>query len=89
MAYRNDGQYCIDNSMAERSIRPLTIERKNKMNFGSHKGVETSTVYHTFIATCKMNALTFRQFLKNYFTAYMDGRTDFENMTPVILSKTY
>jgi|GEM_PF-4273618 len=28
MAYRNDGRYCIDNSIAERSIRTLTIERK-------------------------------------------------------------
>lgn len=77
MAYRHAGRYCIDNSMAERLIRPLTIERKNKMAFGSHKGVEASTVYHIFIAMCKMNALSFRQFLKNYLTAYMDGRTDF------------
>lgn len=41
MAYRNDGRYCIDNSIAERSIRTLTIERKNKIAFGSHKGTET------------------------------------------------
>lgn len=31
MAYRHAGRYCIDNSMAERLIRPLTIERKNKI----------------------------------------------------------
>lgn len=87
MAYRNDGRYCIDNSIAERSIRPLTIERKNKMAFGSHKGAETSTAYHTFVSTCKMGALSFRQFLKNYLTAFMEGRTDFENLTPAILGK--
>lgn len=88
MAYRNDGRYCIDNSIAERSIRTLTIERKNKMAFGSHKGAETSTVYHTFISTCKMGALSFYQFLKQYLTAFMEGRTDFENLTPAILGKT-
>lgn len=33
MAYCNDGRYCIDNSIVERLIRPLTIERKNKMAF--------------------------------------------------------
>lgn len=87
MAYRHDGRYCIDNSIAERSIRPLTIERKNKMAFGSHQGAETSTVYHTFTATCKMGALSFYQFLKNYFTAFMEGCTDFENLTPAILGK--
>ena len=87
MAYRNDGRYCIDNSIAERSIRTLTIERKNKMAFGSHQGAETSTVYHTFVATCKMAALSFYQFLKNYLTAFMEGRTDYENLTPAILGK--
>lgn len=87
MAYCNDGRYCIDNSIAERSICPLTIERKNKMALGSHKGAETSTLYHTFVSTCKMGALSFRQFLKNYLTAFMEGCTDFENLTPAILGK--
>ncbi len=87
MAYRNDGRYSIDNSIAERSIRTLTIERTNKMAFGSHRGAETSTVYHTFIATCKMGALSFYQFLKNYFTAFMEGHTDYENLMPAILGK--
>uniref|UniRef100_UPI0025DBF6D9 IS66 family transposase n=2 Tax=uncultured Bacteroides sp. TaxID=162156 RepID=UPI0025DBF6D9 len=88
MAYRHDDRYCIDNSIAKRSIRPLTIERKNKMAFGSHQGAETSTVYHTFTATCRMGALSFNQFLKKYFTAFMEGRTDFENLTPAILAKS-
>lgn len=58
------------------------------MAFGSHKGAESSTVYHTFIATGKMSALSFCQFLKSYFITFMEGRTDFENMTPAILGKT-
>lgn len=36
MAYRHDGRNCIDNSIVECPVRPLTIERKNKMAFGSH-----------------------------------------------------
>lgn len=85
MAYRHDGRYEIDNSVAERSIHPLTIERKNSLFFGSHKGVETSAVYHTFIATCQMRALSFCEFLKKYFTAILAGRTDYENLTPALL----
>lgn len=87
MAYRYYGRYYIDNSMAERSLRTLTIERKNKMAFGSHKGAESSSVYHTSTATCKLGALSFCQFLKNYLIAFMEGRTDFENLTPAILGK--
>jgi len=84
-AYRKDDRYCIDNSIAEHSIRTLTIERKNKMAFGSHKGAKNSTVYHTFIDTCKMGAQSFYQFLKNYLTSFMEGRTDFEYLTLDIL----
>lgn len=87
MAYRHDGRYCIDNSIAERFLRALTVERENKMAFDSHNGAETSSVYHTFTATCKIGALSFYQFLKNYLTAFMEGRTDFGNLTPAILGK--
>ncbi|WP_366275744.1 IS66 family transposase [Paraprevotella xylaniphila] len=35
---RNDGNYTIDSSLAERCIRPLANERKNSLFFGhSHK----------------------------------------------------
>lgn len=34
-AYRNDGEYFIDNMAAERAIRPITDQRKNDMFFGS------------------------------------------------------
>ena len=87
MTYRNDSRACVDNSIAERSIRFLTIERNNKITLASHKGAETSTICHTFVSTCKMGTLSFRQFLKNYLTAFVEGSTDFENLTSVILGK--
>ena len=39
MAWRNDGNYSIYNNLAERSIRPLTVQRKNSMMFGSEKAL--------------------------------------------------
>lgn len=30
-AYRNDGEYSIDNMAAERAIRPITVQRKNSL----------------------------------------------------------
>ena len=46
-AYLNDGSYSIDNSIAERFIRPLAGERKNSLFFGSDKMARVSAVYHT------------------------------------------
>lgn len=36
-AYRNDGEYSIDNMAAERTIRPITVQLKNSLLFGSVK----------------------------------------------------
>ena len=48
--YLKDGRYCIDrsalplgsskNSLAERTLRPMTVERKNSLTFGSHAGAK-------------------------------------------------
>jgi len=95
MAWRNDGRYTIDrsalplgsskNSEAERNIRTMTIERSNSKSFGSNEGVESSAVYHTIIATCKAQAISVCDYLKKFFMACVDGRTDYENLTPMML----
>ncbi len=54
--YRKDGRYSIDNNIAERNIRPPTVERKNSLFFGNHAKAEMSTLYHTFIAARLMVA---------------------------------
>lgn len=45
-AYRNDARYTINNSLAERCIRPLTCERKVSMFYGSHEGADMSVLPH-------------------------------------------
>ena len=46
MNYRNDGEYSIDNNIAERNVRPATIiERKNSLSFASEDGIECSATY--------------------------------------------
>ena len=83
--YLKDGRYNIDNSLAERSLRPMTVERKNSLGFGSHAGVEVSVIYHTFIETCKMCGVSTLEYFKEFFTAIMQGRTDYENMLPMTI----
>ncbi|WP_028904626.1 IS66 family transposase [Prevotella sp. P6B4] len=81
--YIKDGRYCIDNSLAERTLRPMTVERKNSLTFGSHAGAKVSVIYHTFIETCKMCGVSTLEYFKEFFKAIMQGRTDYENMLPM------
>jgi hypothetical protein len=83
--YVKDGRYSIDNSLAERTLRPMTVERKNSLTFGSHNGAEVSVIYHTFIETCKMCGVSTLEYFKEFFKAIMQGRTDYENMLPMTI----
>lgn len=87
-AYRKDGEYTIDNLVAERAIRPLTIQRKNSLFFYSTKGALRSAVYNTFIETCKQAGISFRSFFCKYMAEIRKGRTDYENLLPMTISLT-
>ena len=84
-AYRNDGEYTIDNMAAERAIRPMTVQRKNSLFFGSTKGALRSAVYNTFIETCKQAKISFQQFFCRYLEELNKGRTDYENLLPMTI----
>ena len=83
--YLKDGRYYIDNSLAERTLRPMTVERKNSLTFGSHAGAKVSVIYHTFIETCKMCGVSTLEYFKEFFKAIMQGRKDYENMLPMTI----
>ena len=106
--YLKDGRYSIDrsalplglskNSLAERTLRPMTVERKrsisdrllpkgrkNSLTFGSHAGAKVSVIYHTFIETCKMCGVSTLEYFKEFFKAIMQGRTDYDNMLPMTI----
>ena len=84
-AYRNDGEYTIDNLAAERAIRPQTIQRKGSLFFGSVQGALRSAMYNTFIQTCKQVGVSFRQYFKALLKAVKAGRTDYENLLPMTI----
>lgn len=84
-AYLKDGCYTIDNSIAERFIRPLSGERKNSLFFGSGKMARVSAAYHTIISTCKMQSVSALQYFKMFFLAIVNGRRDYENLLPMTI----
>ena len=79
-AYRNDGEYSIDNTIVERAIRPLTAQRKNGLFFCSPKGAKNSGIFNTFISTCQQKCRSFRDFFVDYVRAWNQGRRDFDNL---------
>ena len=86
-SYRNDGEYSIDNMAAERAIRPITVQRKNSLFFGSVKGIQNSAIYNTFIETCKQVGVSFRDYFCKLLRELKKGRTDYENLLPMTICK--
>lgn len=82
-AYRKDGRYSIDNTLAEQYIRPLAGERKNSLFFGSHKMARASAIYHTVISTCKAMGLSALEYMRKFFRCIVEGRRDYPNLTPM------
>lgn len=83
--YRKDGNYTIDNSLAERSIRPMTVERKNSLFFCSTDGAKASAIFHTIIETCKLLGISARDYINSFLKEVSLGRTDWQNLTPARL----
>ncbi len=78
-AYRNNGEYAIDDLVAERVIRSLTVQRKNSLFFDSTKGALNSAVYNTFIESCKQVGISFRDYFWAVFKELYSRRENYEN----------
>lgn len=55
--FATDGQLEIDNNIAERSVRPIALGKKNWMFAGSDNGGERAAAIYTLIGTCKLNGV--------------------------------
>lgn len=80
--YRKDGDYTIDNSLAERYIRPLANERKNSLFFGSDKMARFSAAYHSIVSTCKLQGYSILEYLKKFFEEIVAGNRDYGKLMP-------
>ena len=56
-AYLENGQLELDNNICERSIRPVTLGRKNYLFMGSKGGGDTAAIAYTLIETSRMNSV--------------------------------
>ena len=84
-SYLSKDNYDIDNSIAERFIRPLAGERKNSLFFVGSRMANVSAAYHTLLSTCRMNGLSALEYLKKFFHEIVKGRKDYENLLPMTI----
>ena len=84
-SYLSKDHYDIDNSKAERFIRPLAGERKNSLFFVGSRMANVSAAYHTLLSTCRMNGLSALEYLKKFFHEIVKGRKDYENLLPMTI----
>ena len=66
--YLNDGRLEISNNLAERSIKPFVIDRKNFLFANTPKGATSSTVTFSILQTAIENGLDPYRYLKHIFT---------------------
>ena len=55
--YIENGKLELDNNICERSIRPVTLGRKNYLFMGSKGGGDAAAIAYTLIETCRMNSV--------------------------------
>ena len=80
--YRKDGNYTIDNGLAERCIRPLANERKNSLFFGSDRMARVSAAYHSVVSTCELQGYSILEYLKKFFAEIVAGNRDYRKLMP-------
>ena len=72
--YTTDGTLEIDNNIAERSIRPIALGRKNYLFAGSDEGGKRAAAMYSLIGTAKMHGLNPEAYLKYVLTHIADHK---------------
>ena len=67
-----DGRACIDNNAAERSMRPMTLGRKNWLFAGSDAGGERAAAIYSLTETAKLNGLDPEDYLRQVLQRIAD-----------------
>ena len=73
LRFVDDGRIEIDSNTVERSIRPLTLNRKNALFAGSDGGGEHWAIIASLVETCKLNAIDPQLYLADVITKIVNG----------------
>lgn len=62
--YVNEARFNIDNNPVERSIRPLTLNRKNTLFSGSHEAAHAAAIFFSLMGCCRENNVNPKQWME-------------------------
>ena len=71
--FLDDGRIELDNNTVERSIRPITLNRKNALFAGSDGGADHWATVATLIETCKLNDIDPLSYLTDVLARIVNG----------------
>lgn len=82
--YTTDGRFMIDTNLIERSIRPLTVGRKNYLFAGSHNSADTAAIFYTLIGCCKAHDVNPFFYLRDMLTRVLEHKDikDYSSLLP-------
>lgn len=82
-AYLENGRLEADNNIFERSIRSLTLGRKNYLFMGSKNGGNAAAIAYTLIETARMNSVGPEAWLTWVLTHIADHKINrLDELTP-------
>ena len=83
--FLTDGNVPIDNSAAERAVRPFCVGKKNWMFFNTVKGAEASSVAYSIAESAKANNLKPYPYFKHLLSELPDRMDENGNIDPSTL----
>jgi transposase len=87
--YCDEGYYEIDNNAVERSIRPVTLGRKNWLFVDSDESAKDAAVYMTLIGSCNLRGIAPYKYFE-YVLPRLHGnmtKQDYEKLLPYKVAK--
>ena len=62
--FLNDGRIPLDNSLAERTIRPFAVHRKNWLFADTPEGAKANAIYYSLVESAKINRLNIHRYIE-------------------------
>ncbi len=82
--FLTDGRIEMDSNAVERTIRPISLQRKNALFAGHNAGAQNWAMLASLIETCKLNQVEPHSYLTGVLTAIVNGhkQKDIDQLLP-------
>jgi len=85
--YIDNPEADIDNNFCERTIRPMTIGRKNYLFAGSENGAIRAAIIYSLILTCRIHNIDpYHYFIKVFKLIAENPETELDMMLPDVIN---